>query len=158
MVYIFNFLVMKRYFLTVLLLVAAVLVKGQVLEPVKWSYASKRVSASEAVVYVRASIEKGWHIYSTVQPDGGPMKTSVRFVPVSGVKLLGKVSESRPLAKFEQSFGMQVLYFDGSAVFSQRVKIPVGKSVVVKGSVEFMACDESRCLPPSVVEFSIPVK
>ncbi len=150
----------RLLFVLVLLVFGAVQAGAQVLEPVKWSYAAKRVSPSEAVVYVKATIDKGWHIYSTLQKDGGPVKTSFSFAAGAGAgySLVGKVGEGKPVRKLEKTFDMEVLYFESTAVFSQRVKLAGGKGTVVKGKVEFMACTDTQCLPPSEVSFSVTVK
>lgn len=150
----------RLLFVLVLLGLGAVQAGAQLLEPVKWSYAAKRVSPSEAVVYVKATIDKGWHIYSTLQKDGGPVKTSFSFASGSGAgySLVGKVVEGKPVAKFEKTFDMEVQYFEGTAVFSQRLKLVGGKGAVVKGKVEFMACTDTQCLPPSEVSINVVVK
>ncbi|WP_254492104.1 hypothetical protein, partial [Salmonella enterica] len=52
---------------------------GQILKPVKWSYAAKKTSGAEVTVLLKAEIDEGWHIYSAYQKDGGPLKTSFKF-------------------------------------------------------------------------------
>ena len=129
---------------------------AQLREPVKWSYGAKRISASEAVVYLKANMEPGWHIYSAYQKEGGPAKTSFSFVLGKGVSLVGKIAEPKPLVQYQKVFAMNVNYFEKQVVFSQKVRI--AKGAAVKGTVEYMACTERECLPPASVEFSIPVK
>lgn len=148
---------MKKYILILLTVLFAGATQAQVLEPVKWSYASKRISKTEAVVLIKATLDQGWHIYSQNVADGGPVATSLTFAPSKSFTLVGKTTEPKPINKFEKVFKMNVGYFENSVVFQQRIKIKAGQPVV-KGTVEFMACNDEKCLPPDEVSFSIPVK
>ncbi|GGC55799.1 hypothetical protein GCM10011387_06750 [Pedobacter quisquiliarum] len=130
---------------------------AQIEDPVTWSYAAKKVSATEAIVYLKASMEKGWHIYSQNVKPGGPIKTSVKFEPSAAYTKVGKTIEPKPITKFEDVFGMDVSYFENDVIFQQRVKLAKG-SAVVKGTVEFMVCNDRKCLPPNEVSFSVQVK
>ena len=131
--------------------------QAQILTPVHWSYAAKKINKTTAVVFIKASIEGNWHIYSTKQPDGGPVKTTFKFDQSSGYSLLGAVSEPKYITKYEKSFSMDVHYFESSVVFQQKIKLH-SPSAVVKGTVNFMACNDQKCLPPDDVSFKIPIK
>ena len=150
---------MKKVKLMVFLLfcVSGIVAQGQIQKPVKWSYAAKRLSAKEAMVYFKAVIEPGWHIYSAYQAEGGPVKTGFSFEKASAYRLVGKILEPKPITKHEEAFDMQVGYFERSVVFQQKVSL-LADATTVKGSVEFMACTEKECLPPEEVNFSVPVK
>ena len=139
-----------------LLLFSAFKSNAQLKKPVTWSYAGKKISATEAVIYIRATIDNGWHIYSSNQKDGGPKKTSFSFSG-AGFSLVGKVLEPKPIIKYENVFDMDVLYFEKNVVFSQKIRL-LAKQLVVKGKVEFMACTDKECLPPDEISFSIPIK
>lgn len=130
---------------------------AQLLNPVKWSYAAKRIGKDEAMVLIKATIEPGWHLYSHEMADGGPVKTTFTFKSSPAYSLVGKTIEPKPVTKFEKTFNMTVKYFENSAVFQQKIKLKA-KQAIVKGNVEFMVCDDEKCLPPDVVEFSISVK
>ncbi|MEJ7558858.1 MAG: protein-disulfide reductase DsbD N-terminal domain-containing protein [Pedobacter sp.] len=147
---------MKKLMLTVLMLLSLSAVQSQILKPVKWSYLAKKTSKTEATLLIRATIDNGWHIYSQTVPDGGPIKTSFSFKPAKAFSLVGKTVEPKPISKFEKTFDMNVAFFEKSVTFQQKVKL-VGGKTVIKGSVEFMVCDDHQCLPPETVEFSIPV-
>lgn len=131
--------------------------QSQVLSPVKWSYAAKKTSATEVVLYLKAVVQDGWHIYSVNQKPGGPLKTSFKFTSSQGFVLIGKATEPEPIFRFEEVFKIQVAYFEKEVVFQQRMKLRKAQ-VIVKGTVEFMACTDKMCTPPTEVEFSIPVK
>jgi thiol:disulfide interchange protein DsbD len=130
---------------------------AQIETPVKWSYAAKRLSSTEAVVFLRATIQDGWHIYSMNLKDGGPIKTSFTFTPSSDYSLDGKTTEPTPITKFEKAFSMNVSYFEKSVTFQQKIKLKSANASVVKGKLEFMTCNDKKCLPPDDVDFSIPL-
>ena len=151
-------MMMKRLIFTL----AAFLMLGssafaQLESPVKWSYAAKKISSTEAVVLVKATIEKGWHIYALDVKEGGPIKTSFTFPPSKDYSLVGKPSQPKPKVKFEKVFDMNVTYFENSVVFQQKIKLKSPRAIVVKGSLEFAVCDALKCLPPDNLNFSIPV-
>jgi DsbC/DsbD-like thiol-disulfide interchange protein len=142
--------------LSLALLLSVFTAKAQILKPVHWSYAAKRTGKAGAVVFIKATIEDGWHIYSQHVKDGGPVATSFSFTPDAAYLPLGKTAEPKPIARFEKAFGMQVSYFEKSVIFQQRVNLKKDK-VTVKGQFEYMTCNDKQCLPPETVAFSIPV-
>ncbi|MBC6111442.1 protein-disulfide reductase DsbD domain-containing protein [Pedobacter fastidiosus] len=147
----------KTTFLFCIATLLSVNAYSQILKPVTWSYAAKKTSATEATLYIKAVIDEGWHLYSQTVKDGGPVKTTFAFPASKTYTLVGKTIEPKPITKFETTFKMDVSYFQNSVIFQQKVKLK-GKNVPVKGSVEFMVCNDKQCLPPETVEFSIPIK
>jgi hypothetical protein len=144
-----------------LLLVLAVMFAGrsafaQIEGHVTWAYAAKKVSATEAVILLKATIDEGWHVYSLNVKDGGPIKTSFKFTPSKEYTLVGKTTEPTPITKYEKAFSMNVSYFENSVVFQQKVKLK-GKKASVKGTLEFMTCNDQKCLPPENVDYSVQV-
>lgn len=129
----------------------------QILKPVTWSYAAKRTSPTTATVFIKATVDQGWHLYSQSVKDGGPVKTTFTFPSSAAYTIIGTTTEPKAITKYESTFKMDVSYFEKSAVFQQKIKLK-GKTAAVKGSVEFMVCDDKQCLPPEQVDFSIPVK
>jgi hypothetical protein len=142
-------------FAMVIFTVAAVF--AQVQKPVKWAYSAKKINSTEAILYIKATLSDNWHIYSQNTPDGGPVKTSFVFNKSKDFNLVGKTAEPTPITKFEDVFKLNVKYFEKSVIFTQKIKLNKGVTVV-KGTVESMACNDKQCLPPEEVEFSIPVK
>ena len=69
---------------------------AQILNPVTWTTSVEMTSNTEGVVNYTASIEEGWHLYSTSLPDGGPNPTSVTYDLLEGVELVGELTPSRP--------------------------------------------------------------
>src|SRR5688572_4963647 len=126
----------------------------QIMQPVKWSYRAEQNSPGEATLIMTASIEKGWHLYSQNIGDGGPIKTSFTFAPSPDYELLGKVSEGKAIEFYDKNFEMQLAYFANEAVFKQRIKLNNKNSFKISAGVEFMVCDDEKCLPPELVEFT----
>lgn len=130
---------------------------AQLLNPVKWSYVARKISATEAVLYLKATIDHGWHVYSVNQKDGGPLKTSFTFEPNAGYAVAGKVTEPKPISKFEEVYGIQVDYFENEVVFQQKIRLKK-PNVIIKGKIQYMACTDEQCTPPLAVKFSTPIK
>ena len=148
---------MKQLILFLAITVSCLTASSQILKKVTWSYAAKRTSKTEAIVYLKATIDAGWHVYSQTVKDGGPIKTTFTFAKSPAYALVGKTIEPKAITKYEDTFQMNVSYFEKSVVFSQKVKLNAAKAIV-KGTVEFMTCDDTQCLPPEEVSFNIPVK
>lgn len=144
------------------LLIAVVLftitgVVAQIHQPVKWSTAVKKINDKEGVIFIKATVDQGWHIYGLNVPDGGPISTTFTINPTKEFTLNGKVAAPAPKSKYEKDFKMNVPYYEKEVVFQQKVNL-TGKSATVKGVVEFMVCDAERCLPPDEYAFSVTIK
>ena len=146
---------MKKIFFLAIASIFAITAKAQIEAPVKWAYAAKRLSGTEAVVVLKATIQDGWHIYSTNLKDGGPIKTSFTFAPSKQYAVIGKTIEPTPLSKFEKAFNMNVTYFEKTVTFQQKIKLKSAAVTSVKGKLEYMTCNDKKCLPPDEVNFDI---
>jgi len=146
---------MKRILLLITILAIATGAFAQIEKPVKWSYAAKRLNSTEAVVFLRATIDPGWHIYSQNVKDGGPIKTSFTFTSSKQYALIGKTAEPTPVTKFEDAFKMNVSYFEKTVTFQQKIKLKSANATSVKGQLEYMTCNDRKCLPPEDVDFDI---
>ena len=144
----------KMIFLMIAFMVSAG-AYAQIEAPVKWSYAAKKLNDKEAVVFIKATIQDGWHIYSQTVKEGGPIKTSFTFPASKEYTLVGTTTEPTPLTKYEKSFSMNVSYFEKSVIFQQKIKLKPGKTPIIKGQLEYMTCNDKKCLPPDDVDFSI---
>lgn len=147
---------MKKLFTLLLLLACSACAWAQIDSPVKWSYASKKTGDKEAVVLLKATIQKGWHIYSQTE-QGGPAKSSFTFSKSKDYVLLGKIVEPKPLSRYEKAFSMNIGYFENTVVFQQKIKFSSAKTPAVKGTLGYIACNDHKCNPPEEVEFNIPI-
>ncbi|MFH6767273.1 cytochrome c biogenesis protein CcdA [Gaetbulibacter aquiaggeris] len=126
--------------------------QAQILEPVKWSTSVEKVSDSEYKLISKATIESGWHLYSQNVPEDGPIPTSFVYDDFNGAfKFIDNTSEETGQTIDDPVFQMKIKFFEKSAIFIQKVEV-LGEETVVNGLVEFMVCDDSRCLPPTEVE------
>jgi len=143
-----------------LILIAVVCLSGfsayaQIESPVKWSYGAKKISSTEAVVFLRATIQDGWHIYSQNVKDGGPIKTSFTFDPSQDYAPIGATSEPTAITKYESAFSMNVSYFEKTVTFQQKIKLKSPNVSVIKGKLEYMTCNDKKCLPPEDLDFAV---
>ncbi len=149
---------MKKFLLLMVTVIFAVTgAFAQIHTPVKWTVASKKLNSKEAVVYVKASIQNGWHIYSQHVKEGGPIPTSFTFTKGADYALVGKMAEPKPKVKHEEVFKMDVGYFTNEVIFQQKVALKKG-TATVRGTVEWQACDASQCLPPDDYAFAVTIK
>ena len=139
------------------LLISTISTTGQILAPVKWSYAAKKLDQKYAVVYLKAEMEVNWHIYSTKMQTDGPVARAFTFNATPEYSLVEDVKEPKPIKHFEKAFGRNALYFEKSVVFQQKILLNK-EAMVIKGKLRYMACDNKRCLSPQEVSFEIPVK
>lgn len=151
-------MIAKRIFLFALLLAAFQMVSAQILEPVKWSFDSRKTGDGEYELQFTAKMDNGWHLYSQFVPSGGPIPTSFKFDKPVGFTLVGKVIEPKPLEENDPNFNMVVKYFTKSVVFTQKVKVISDKPIEVKGFLEFMCCNNQNCLPPTEVNYSFKLE
>ena len=122
----------------------------------KWIYKST-TTGKEATLLMKADVNEGWHIYSQNIAADGPIPTAFTFKPSSQYKLIGKTMEPHAEEYFDPQFAMKIRFFDKDVEFSQKIEILTDKVFKVKGSVEFMACNDKQCLPPTDSEFEITV-
>jgi DsbC/DsbD-like thiol-disulfide interchange protein len=148
---------MKKLLLSAIVLGISIGAYAQIESPVKWAYAAKKISSTEAVVFLKATIQDGWHIYSLNVKDGGPIKTSFTFTPSKEYSLEGAATEPTPVTKFEKAFNMNVSYFEKSVIFQQKIKLKSANVSVIKGKLEYMTCNDKKCLPPEDLDFSVPL-
>lgn len=146
--------------LTLLIAVLFFAVSGavaQIHDPVKWTVASKKLNDKEAVIFIKATIQDGWHIYSQNVGENGPIPTSFTFPASKDYTLNGKTAEPKAATKYEEVFKMNVGYFKKEVIFQQKVKLNKG-TTTVKGNVEYQSCDKTQCLPPTDYAFSVVIK
>nr|WP_320036891.1 cytochrome c biogenesis protein CcdA [uncultured Bacteroides sp.] len=148
----------KRSFFSLTLLLLASCIYAQIQEPVKFSSKFKALSDTEAEITFTGSIESGWHVYSVNLPSGGPISATFNTDKIDGVKLVGKLTPtSKEISKYDKIFEMNLKYFEHSVVFVQKIKFtkPVYN---IKGYLEYGACDDENCLPPTQVSFNFSGK
>ncbi|WP_276879769.1 protein-disulfide reductase DsbD family protein [Bacteroides heparinolyticus] len=144
---------MKNISLSFFLLLFAMMVQAQIQDPVKFKSEWKTLPGGEAEVVFTASIDKGWHVYSTDLGDGGPISATFNVERLSGVETVGKLRPAgKEISAFDRLFEMKVRYFEHTARFVQKLKL-TGSTYQVEGYLEYGACNDENCLPPTQVPF-----
>jgi len=144
---------MKRSFTTIALFLLITLgLNAQILEPVSWSFSSNKLSDKEYELVFTAEIDLHWHLYSQDIPMSPPA-TRFTFNKNKDYKLIGDVTEeSAVVEEYDPNFEMTLKYFAHEAIFKQKIQL-TGKGTSVSGILEFMSCDDTKCLPPTEVDF-----
>lgn len=124
--------------------------------PVDWKFSAKKIKDKTFEVHLKASIASPWHIYSQTTPKGGPVPTKILFTKNPLLTIDGNAKEDGKIkTKYEDVFGVDVKYFDGSVDFVQVVKLKSNVKTNVTGSLEYMVCNDQQCLPPKIVGFNV---
>ena len=147
---------MKRRFLWGIVLTIFVIIPSfaQFVEPVQFKSSIKSVSDSEMQIVFSASIAKGWHVYSTDLPSDGPIKATFNIEEQKGVELVGDLTpQTAPIEAFDPTFNMKLKYHEKDVVFTQNFKI-TEPQYLIKGYLEYGACNDQTCLPPTEVPFN----
>ena len=132
--------------------------QAQIQEPVKFKSELKTLAAGEAEIVFTATIDKGWHVYSTDLGDGGPISATFNVEKISGATVVGKLQpKGKEIASYDKLFEMNVRYFESTAQFVQKLKL-TGGDYKIEGFLEFGACNDENCLPPTQVEFNFSGK
>jgi hypothetical protein len=147
---------MKKIFFIALLLIIKTSIQAQILHPVKWSYAAKRTGKQEAVIFFKATIDPGWHIYSQTIKDGGPVRTSFVLNSSPYFEKLGHTTEPKPISGYDKTFAMKISIFETSVTFRQKVRVHK-TGTIVNGNINYMVCNDKQCLPPDDVPFSVTI-
>lgn len=148
---------MKKLSFILSALFITVLASAQGVNPVSWSFTSKKISDKVYELQMVATIQKGWHLYSQVQPkDAIAQPTSFNFNKNPLVGLDGKVKEVGKMEKFKDAaLDVSANQYSNKVVFVQRVLLKGKAKTAVTGSLEYQTCDDEKCLPPKTVNFSV---
>ncbi len=122
---------------------------GQILDPVKWESSVEKINDSTYKLISVAHIDDGWHLYSQSVPENGPIPTTFSYPESDSIKLLNETIEDIGTTVMDPVFNMEIKYFDETAKFEQTVVVSGDVSNSITAEVEYMVCDESRCLPPT---------
>jgi thiol:disulfide interchange protein DsbD len=131
---------------------------SQIEDPLKWATSVEKISDTEFVLVSTATIEDGWHLYAQDVPEDGPIATSFTFEnPKNRYSLMGKTTEQEGVTVDDPVFEMKIKFFENTATFKQKIQT-VSDINVIKGVVEFMVCDDTKCLAPTEIELVFHLK
>jgi len=132
---------------------------AQIHNPVEWKTTVEKVNDSEFNLVITANIDFGWHLYSQTVPEGGPIPTTFTFIENNkAYQLLGTPIEGKGYEEYDKVFDMDIKYFDTQAIFKQKIRLLTNDKINIKGSLEFMVCDDTHCLPPTDVDLSFDLQ
>jgi len=148
-----------KHFLVVLIAFLSFFNSFSQIQPVKWSIETEKISDTEYNLIYRASIQKSWHLYSQNLPEGGAIPTEFIYDSIQKTeqfKLIGKAIESESITKFDKVFEMDLTYFDGEAIFTQRIELIDPELDAIESEISFQACDDELCIFDSeIVSFNL---
>ena len=143
---------MKKAMTLMLLMLVAMFCNAQMQDPVKFTAQLKTGSTAEGEIVFSGKIQKGWHVYSTNLGSDGPIEASFHVDKKDGVELVGKLTpRGKEISEMDPMFGMKLRYFEHSVQFVQKVKF-TKPNYTIKCYLEFGACNEEMCMPPTQVE------
>ena len=132
---------------------------AQIKDPVKWNYAATKKGDKVYEITFTADVQKPWHIYSQSTPKGGPVPTKFVFKTNPIVKVNGAVKETGAIKTIhDEIFGVDVTYFESTAVFTQTVNLKSTAKTNIAGTIEYMVCNDKECLPPKKVSFDLALQ
>ncbi len=142
---------MKRIFLFLVTFITALSVRAQ--EVVNWNFS---FNSKTNQIEMTATIQDGWHLYSQfIENTVGPVPTTFTFKSSNDLQLVGAVVEPKAIQKYDETFEATLDFFETKVVFVQQVK--ANKDTVLEGTVTFMVCNETMCLPPVDKQFKITI-
>lgn len=149
---------LKSIFSGIALLLLCSPLFAQIQEPVKFKTEWKTLPGGMAEIIFSATIDNGWHVYSTDLPEGGPVAATFHADQMEGLEPIGLLtSVGKEVNKFDQMFQMKVRFFEKSAIFRQKLKITAAQ-YHIEGYLEYGACNDENCLPPTAVNFTFSGK
>lgn len=149
---------MKKIFLALFITLVALQGQSQKLAPVKWAYQAVKTGDKKYNVIITANVDAPWHIYSQFVKKG-PIPTTVQFAKNPLVIVNGSTKEVGNLEKkFDNNFGAVIGSFGGKVQFIQAVTLKVNTKTKLTGTIEYMVCNEERCLPPTKQSFEVDIQ
>ena len=151
---------MKKVIFALALITAVSVAHAQVLNPVMWSFTSKKTGDKTYEIHLTANIQSGWHLYSQTQPnDAINMPTEILFNGNPLITLDGKAKEAGKMEVYkDKRLGISAHQYKDQVDFVQKIKLKVKTKTNISGSVEFQTCNDNKCLPPKKLTFNLALK
>ena len=145
---------MKKAMTIAMLLLMVIMCQAQMADPVKFSAQLKTNGTADGEIVFSGKIADGWHVYSTNLGEDGPIQATFHVDKKDGMELVGKLTpKGREISQMDPMFEMKLRYFEHSVQFVQKVKFTKPK-YSIKCYLEFGACNDQMCMPPTQVNFS----
>ena len=130
---------------------APVMSFAQIKEPVHFTSQLKELKGGEAELIFSATIDPGWHVYSTGLGSDGPISASFHADKMDGVETVGKLqARGKEIKQFDKLFEMELRFFEQAVTFVQKVRF-TKPDYDIDCYLEYGACNDEACLPPTEV-------
>lgn len=151
---------MKKILLSVLLVVSVIFANAQLASPIQWSFTSKKIADKTYEVYLTATIQNSWHLYSQNQPkDAINQPTEILFNKNPLLTIDGKTTEVGKMELYQdKKLKISANQYSNKVVFIQKIKVKSNAKTTISGSVEYQTCDDKKCLPPKKELFKVALK
>ena len=135
---------MKNNFLVILFLTLSFLGYSQ--DPITFETKVKKISENTFELVTTANIQNKWRLYSQNLLSGGAIPTEFIFDNKSqSIKLIGDVSESQSITKFDPIFQIEQSYFENQSTFTQLIE--TNKIIDnIPAVISYQACDDVVCI------------
>ena len=144
---------MKKLLTTLLVALVIVAAKAQMMDPVHFSSQLKMTGGAEAEIIFSATVDPGWHVYSTDLGEDGPISATFNKVKMDGVETVGKLQPRGNVVKqYDKMFEMELRFFENKATFVQKVRF-TKPEYDIDCYLEYGACNDEMCMPPSTCDF-----
>ena len=139
---------MKKSLLTLFAILLATLANAQI----SFTPSMKQTAPDEITIYFTGTIDNGWHVYAPTESNG-PIPATFNIDKIEGAKPVGQLTANKAATKkYEDMFGAEVSFYEHSVTFSQKVKL-TGPTYKIEGYLQYGACDDQSCMPPTSVDF-----
>ncbi|HEY1405527.1 MAG TPA: protein-disulfide reductase DsbD domain-containing protein [Spirochaetota bacterium] len=147
---------MKKIGLVLIMVAASFAIHAQTKDPVSLKYEAKKKGAGIYEVVVTATIDKPWNLYSQTSAKGGPLPAALTFKANPSISLSGTPKETGKLKKvFDKNFSTTVSYYTDTVTFVQTVNVKGNVKTTITGTIEYMVCNDTQCLPPVKKTFNL---
>ena len=144
---------MKRLVMSLLVGLMVLVAQGQMVNPVHFSSQLKKLKGNEGEIVFSATVDDGWHVYSTDMGNDGPISATFNVVKMEGAEPVGKLTPRGNIIKqYDKMFGMELRFFEKKAQFVQKIRF-TKPQYVIDCYLEYGACNDEMCLPPTEVAF-----
>ena len=144
---------LRKLLLTCWVLITALALQAQIVDPIHFTSELKTGDDAEAEIIFHAKIDAGWHVYATELGNNGPIEATFHVVKMEGAEPVGKLMpKGKIIKKMDKLFDMELKYFEQEATFVQKIRF-TKPDYDIDCYLEYGACSDFSCLPPSEVAF-----
>ncbi|MCK0132153.1 thioredoxin family protein [Flavobacteriaceae bacterium F08102] len=156
----------NRIILTLLGVLCFSISQAQLVDPVKWTTSVEKVKDNNGnivkdqyILVATATMEGNYHMYSQNIDGENPIPTTFIFDTNSDYEVIGNTLEEEGHTEKVPVFdNREIKYFAGTASFRQQIKVLNDELSVINAEVEYMACDDTSCTPPTIKDLVFTIK